>query len=216
MDQLYEQISSNPVFDFGYFQGNKRVWVRNNEDLKEVHKLLKTSDSHSGTLWCDGKADHRSAKRSVSDLNFSDSDGENNARLPKSKSKKKRTRYEEKAERIEDTVDQLKEKHGNQYTLVQYRIWAETMESGQHSSVENPPTGRFFKSQSKTKTGSSVSANADEKCLTPSKVAQLRSTYIQQIKELHGLLELGAITNDHFVKQRDCLLQEMDKLSNKL
>jgi hypothetical protein len=90
------------------------------------------------------------------------------------------------------------------------------MESGQHSSVENPPTGRFFKSQSKNKTGSSVSANADhEKCLTPSKVAQLRSTYIQQIKELHGLLDIGAITNDHFVKQRDCLLQEMDKLSKK-
>ena len=217
VDQLSEQVSSNPVFDFGYFQGNKRVWVRNNEDLKEVHKLLKTSDSHCVTLWCDGKADHRSAKRSVGDLNFSDSDGENDVRLPKSKSKKKRSRYEEKAERIEDTVDQLKEKHGNKYTLVQYRIWAETMESGQHSSVENPPTGRFFKSQSKTKPGSSssVSANADEKCLTPSKVAQLRSTYIQQIKELHGLLELGAITNDHFVKQRDCLLQEMDKLSNK-
>ena len=53
----------------------------------------------------------------VSDLNFSDA--ENDALLPKSKSKKKRTRYEEKAERIEDTVDQLKEKHGNQYTLVQ-------------------------------------------------------------------------------------------------
>ena len=41
-------------------------------------------------------------------------------------------------------MDQLKEKHSNQYTLVQYRIWAETMESGQHSSVENPPTGTFF------------------------------------------------------------------------
>ena len=214
VDQLCDQVSSTAVFDFGNFQGNKRVWVRNNEDLKEVHKLLKTNDSHSVTLWCDGKTDHRSAKCSVSDFIFSDSDGENDARLPKSKSKKKRTRYEEKAERIEDVVDQLKEKHGNQYTLVQYRIWAETMESGQHSSVENPPTGCFFKSQSKNKAGASVSANADEKCLTPSKVAQLRSTYIQQIKELHGLLELGAITNDHFVKQRDCLLQQMDKLSN--
>ena len=39
---------------------------------------------------------------------------------------------------IEDTVDQLEEKHGNQYTLAQYRIWAETMENGQHSRVENP------------------------------------------------------------------------------
>ena len=91
MDQLCDQVSSNAVFDFGYFQGNKRVWVRNSEDLKEVHKVLKTNDSHSVTLWCDGKTDHRSAKRSVNDLNSSDSDGENDARLPKSKSKKKRT-----------------------------------------------------------------------------------------------------------------------------
>ena len=212
VEQLCDQISSNAVFDFGYYRGNKRVWVRNNEDLKEVHKLLKSNDSHSVTLWCDGKADHRSAKRSGSDLTFSDSDGENDAHLPKSKGKKKRTRYEEKADRIEDVVDQLKEKHGKDYTLVQYRIWAETMESGQHSSYDLPPKGRFFKAQSKGKAGV-ASTSADEKSLTPSKVAQLRSTYIQQIKELHGLLEVGAITNDHFIKQRDSLLQQMDELN---
>ena len=68
-------------------------------------------------------------------------------------------------------------------------------------------------SQSKGKAGG-ASASADEKSLTPSKVAQLRSTYIQQIKELHGLLEVGAITNDHFVKQRDCLLHRMDGLNS--
>lgn len=89
VDQLRDQVSSNAVFDFGYFQGNKRVWVRNSDDLKEVHKLLKTNDSHSVTLWCDGKSDHRPAKRSGSDLNFSDSDGENDTCLPKSKGKKK-------------------------------------------------------------------------------------------------------------------------------
>ena len=36
--------------------------------------------------------------------------------------------------------------------------------------------------------------------LTPGKTAELRSTYIKQIKEQHDLLE------EHFTKQRDSLL----------
>ena len=72
----------------------------NNEDVKEIHKLLKCNNSHSDILWCDGKANHCSAKCSGSDLTFSDSDGENDAHLPKSRGKKKCTRYEEKADCI--------------------------------------------------------------------------------------------------------------------
>ena len=47
--------------------------------------------------------------------------------------------------------------------------------------------------------------------LTPGKTAELRSTYIKQIKELHDLLEMGAITQEHFTKQRDSLLEQIDK-----
>ena len=216
MDQFRDQVSSNAVFDFGYFRGNKRIWIRDKEDLREVQKMVQ-SDTHSVTLWCDGKTNERQAKRTSSDLNLSDSDGENESPThapAKAKGKKKRTRYEEKAERIDDIVDRLKSQHGREYTIIQYRIWAETMENGQHSSYDHPPKGRFFKAQAKGTT-SIVSANteAEKNSLTPSKVATLRSTYIQQIKELHGLLEVGAITNDHFVKQRDCLLRQMDELS---
>ena len=143
VEQFPNQVPNKSAFDFGYYQGNKRVWVHSDEDLKDVYKLLKNKDSHGVTLWCDGKADQRSVKRSVSDLTVPDSNNENEAHLPTSKGRKKRTRYEEKAERIDDIVDQLKERHGKDYTLVQYRIWAETMESGQHSSYDLPPKGRF-------------------------------------------------------------------------
>ena len=142
MDQLRDQVSDNAVFYFGYFQGNKRIWIRD-KDLRMVQ-----SDTHSITLWCDGKTNERQAKRTSSDLNLSDSDGENesSAHAPaKAKGKKKRTRYEEKAERIDDIVDRLKSQHGKEYTIIQYRILAETMENGQHSSYDHPPKGRFFK-----------------------------------------------------------------------
>ena len=49
--------------------------------------------------------------------------------------------------------------------------------------------------------------------LDPGKTEQLRSTYIKLIKELHDLLEVGAITQEHFTKQRDSLLEQMDKLN---
>ena len=81
VELLRDEVSSNGVFDLSYYLGNKRVWVWNNEDVKEVH------------IWCDRKADHRSAKRLGSDLTFSDSDGENDAHLPKFRGKQKCTRY---------------------------------------------------------------------------------------------------------------------------
>jgi len=80
--------------------------------------------------------------------------------------------------------------------------------------------GHFFKSQGRKDTKPSQSPprssqqSSAEIVLTPGKTAQLRSTYIQQIKDLHSLVDIGAISNEHFVKQRDVLLQQMDKLNS--
>ena len=96
------------------------------------------------------------------------------------------------------------------------------MDAGRHSSLDTPPKGTFFRSQRRqgknTNPSSSPSPGSQpsnsEIVPTPGKTAQLRSTYIQQIKDLHSLVDIGAITNEHFVKQRDILLQQMDKLND--
>ena len=49
MSSSYMTKFQATLFDFGYYWGNKHVWVRNNEDLKEVHKLLTSNNSHSVT-----------------------------------------------------------------------------------------------------------------------------------------------------------------------
>ncbi len=134
--------------------------------------------------------------------------------------KKKLTKYEEKLERVDELVDELKSKHGATYTNIQYRVWAETMDTGRHRSMDSPPRGTFFKCQGRKGTKPSHSPpptaqqSSAEITLTPGKTAQLRSTYIQQIKDLHSLVDIGAISNEHFVKQRDILLQQMDKLNS--
>ena len=77
-------------------------------------------------------------------------------------------------------------------------FWAGTIDAGHHDSLENPPKGSFFKSQGRkgnskasTPPASSVSsASVTERAtLIPGKVANLHSTYIQQINELNSLLE---------------------------
>ena len=90
------------------------------------------------------------------------------------------------------------------------------------TALENPSKGSFFKSQgrkgnSRASTSPASSASSasvtEQAILTPGKVANLRSTYIQQNKELHSLLQIGAITEEHYMKQRDTLLRQMDQLN---
>ena len=69
------------------------------------------------------------------------------------------------------------------------RLRAETIEANNHANLDELSTGSFFflKAQGRksTQSTSSVGKSADSPIqLTPQKVAQPRSTYIQQIKEL--------------------------------
>ena len=54
------------------------------------------------------------------------------------------TTYEDKQEMVDDTVNELRSKHGTKFTSLQYRVWAETILSGSHESLDDPPRGSFF------------------------------------------------------------------------
>ena len=187
------------------------MWVRSAAYFNDyIKKSIHSSDNV--TLWCMGVSEkHRRGKHrcDYSDSN-SEYDSDDTRQCSQSKSKRKKTKHEEKLERVDELVDELKAKHGTTFTNIQYRVWAETIEAQNHSSMDSPPTGSFFKSQGrKSNVSTSTSGTpGTNNTLTPQKVAHLRSTYIQQI-ELHDLETCGAITNDHFVKQRDPLLEQM-------
>ena len=59
------------------------MWVRNEDDIREVVKLLRSKDNHCVTLWCMGKSQ---ASKRVLELSDSESDEE---ALIKSKFKQK-------------------------------------------------------------------------------------------------------------------------------
>ena len=58
--------------------------------------------------------------------------------------KKKTTTYEDKQEMVDDSVDELRSKHGTKFTSLQYRVWAETILSGSHESLDDLLRGSFF------------------------------------------------------------------------
>lgn len=162
---------------------------------------IKGSDSmriKSVMLWCNGRK-NRSKKR-TSDTSDCEEDN------PR---KRKKSTCEERADRVDDIVDELRAKHKTVFTNLQYRVWAETVVGGRHESLNSPPKGSFFKK----------SAHSPERtveklptAITPIRAADLKSTYIKQIRELHSLLDIGAITEADFQKQKKVILDQMDKL----
>ena len=83
LSQLGQEIVAKESFKMGYFQGTKRVWVRNEDDIQEVVKLLRSKDNHCVTLRCMGKSQ---ASKQVLELSDSESDEEV---VTKSKQRKK-------------------------------------------------------------------------------------------------------------------------------
>ena len=49
--------------------------------------------------------------------------------------------------------------------------------------------------------------------ITPVRAAQLKTTYINQIKELYALVEIGALTMEQYEVQRASILQQMNDLN---
>ena len=83
----------------------------------------------------------------TSDVDSNDSSSENER--PAKKSKKQMSRYTEKLERVDETIDTLKSKHGVVFINIQYRVRAEAVDSGNHDSFDSPPKGSFLNKSGK-------------------------------------------------------------------
>ena len=147
---------------------------------------------------------------------------------------------EEKAERVEEIKQDLKKTHGDEYSGIQYRLWAEMIAIGTHTSRDLPPRipmftgGRAQKPKSELTSAFTSMAEAVAVALTPKeaiptpnppqkdsnpatsshftspdRVADIRSKYIQQLRELHSLYEAGALTDREFADQKQPILDHL-------
>jgi hypothetical protein len=93
-------------------------------------------------LWCDGLKSgqcqeqtwKKKRKQVNSDYNESEDDHP-----------KKKSAQEQRDEKFKQAVETLNEKHGSNYTPMQYRIWSELHANGRHTDLDKPPNNSMFK-----------------------------------------------------------------------
>ena len=129
-DELGEEVPDvDSDYSVGYFEGRhqKKRWLANGEDLAIMYQIFKPGSEVF--LWCDG----RDEDSQISSRNNSQTSSRNNSQ--ESSVNKRQAREEE----LDTVVKELKEKHEDNYTTPQLRLWARMIVSGTHDDMDDPP-----------------------------------------------------------------------------
>lgn len=197
------------IDSFGYIEpghGNrgKQQWLSSNDDLKDMYTV------HQGKpdilLW---------AQRCDATRKRAHTPDEETA---------KRTRYDkylDKMTEVEMIEEELKGKHtDDQYTDEQIRSWAHLIQMKKHSSYDCPPNKRFWKvaQPKRPSTGSSSlstctfdTVTPDAVNVSPGKRVNLRGQCVQQLLQLHELLEKGGINKQQYDEMQSTIMGDVKK-----
>jgi len=115
-------VSSAEDFAVGYYRGCCKLSICSPADTEEVWKCACKGENI--TLWCNGPKQTRIEIGSDSEED-----------LPKQRKRQKRCALDEKNRRVEKLASSLREKHGDTFTKIQYRLWAEMVDVGTHKYV---------------------------------------------------------------------------------
>ena len=218
---LQEDVESASEFDIGYLHNNSVINLRSGIDLQEVwHKLINGVEL---TLWCDGLRKCRPKRKKGRQLDFYED--EEDCEVPKKKKKN-----EEREDKIQGLVDELKKKHGEKYTQMQYRIWAEMMVGGVYKDRDTPPASTMFKrsggnfdmghkkdnfTKALTQIASAVTPSRSVTSSTgtsPAKAIEGRSKCYRQLAELKNLRDTHVLTDSEFEAEREAILDTLENL----
>ena len=115
--ELEADIPDSGDFNVGYFEGRqqKKKWLASPDDLKAMYACFEGKPRIS--LWCDGK-----------DPDNGSSSDEESGKSPPKRAKKKdshvNSKLNEREDELESIFQQLKEKHGHNYSGPQLRLWS--------------------------------------------------------------------------------------------
>ena len=137
---------------------------------------------------------------------------------------------------MEDTLKELKELHSGCYTPMQYRIWAEMVHGGLHSSMEEPPTSTMFVrcgkgtkskrqsgldntlSQAITQLASALSPQSSRVSTpigtSPAKLIDSRSKCYKQLVDLNNLKLSGILDDEEYTQERQTIMKMLMKLKD--
>ena len=157
-ESLMTDYEEKDDFDIGYNKGRgaSKVWIMDEEDLQTMYQLH--NKDQEIVLWCEGRQDTADTFcKSVDSLEPATSTGRkcktsDAARPPPSK------RQAIQGE-VDEFFSKLSDKHGQQYTAAQYRLWANMLQVGTHRDYASPPQVPMFGFNSRSSKGSGSEGN---------------------------------------------------------
>ena len=124
MTQLRNDLVSSKLnFAVGYVKSGTNLWIRTASDIQDVWKFVHGGDHLS--LWCNGCY-------SKNPQDSSESDGEDDLPASSKKPRQKKGKRASALDKVDEIVTNLRQKHGSQYTTIQYRLWAEMVDVCTH------------------------------------------------------------------------------------
>ena len=126
-ESIFNKLGKNVVhhslgFEVGYFEGSTKMSFKAHEFEEKLHYLMVKGKYP----WCYRLSGDK------------ESDSEEEALVSKQK-KSTVPSVEIKAERIETLAKDLQRKHGDKYLRIQYKLWAEVIDSKKHTSLDEQP-----------------------------------------------------------------------------
>ena len=215
------------------------VSIRSRVDLAKVFGEIQSGKKV--ILWCDGLKECSNQKRSRSAELDDDMNDEGTFKSTKPPASKKR-KTEDKDERVQTTIEKLRERHSSMFTPIQIRIWSEMIVGGLHVSLDEPPTSSMFVKAGKgNNSGKKVERNSMTEAFTkaavaissalspatlsprntpvnhstissPAKLIEARSKCYKQLNDLNGLRESGVLTEDEYIGEKDAVFEVLRKL----
>lgn len=114
-----DHLPENDSFNIGYYEkrNNSRRWIESSDDLEAMYAIYNGQDTVN--LWCEARLE-KSSDDNTGDLE---------------KSSKKPRRLEE----VDSVLNILREKHSENFSTPQLRIWARMHVNGYHDDLDIPP-----------------------------------------------------------------------------
>ena len=179
-------------------------------------------------LWCDTiqQSSEASKARQSSE-----------ASRDRSPPRKKSSRRDEKEKDVDDLFQDLKDRHGSEYSGPQLRLWARMVSNGVHEDLDNPPhvpmiSGTALKRQKQESLAEALTgaATAFAKVfnspssaqpsgvtptvgLSPCKAADLRMKHLEQLRYLQQLMEDNIISESEFLEQKQIIIATLRKIT---
>ena len=229
MKSLKAYVPESTDFDMGYIEPSKQGvrgkmrWIFENEEVNDMYAAYDTAKKTEVIIWCEGrKLGGSGTSRSTLKRPASDTDEGPQKKACRTTVAEKNSR---KLEEVETVYTKLDEKHHGKMSSEQLKVWAHLVSMGKHESLEIPPDKPFFrgrksfaKSNEKpskvtpTTPDNSGSPTVEKPGCSPVRRSNLRSQYMQQLKEWHSLYEIGAISQHEFEEQKQTILEDLNKL----